>query len=336
MSAIAGAGNWIVDTIKITDGWPNRGELVTILDEQLGGGGAAFNVLTDLRKLGIDVPLYGVGSIGDDTYGRFILDHCDKHEIERSAIGIIPDSVTSHTDVFTVQGSGERTFFHRRGANALFSPEHVDIAALREHDVALFHFGYLLLLDAMDAPDEEFGTQAARLLKSVRDAGIQTSLDVVSEASDRFQRIVRPALPHTDHCIINEIEASQVTGVNIRRDGAVNPQDALQAAQALLKLGVNRTAVIHYAEGAVWLDADGRSAVAHARRVDPGSVVSSVGAGDAFCAGVLLGIHSEWEPERALEVGVLAGASSLLSASATGGVDAIDTMRANPRLHDEG
>mgnify|MGYP001146765141 CR=1 FL=1 len=333
MSGIAGAGNWIVDTIKITDGWPNRGELVTILEERTGGGGAPFNVLTDLHKLGCGVPLHGVGCIGDDTHGRFVIDHCDANQIEHSQIRVIPETVTSYTDVFTVRGSGERTFFHRRGANALFSPEHVNIEELRAHGVGLFHFGYLLLLDAMDASDEEYGTRAAGLLKRVRDSGIQTSVDVVSEASDRFQRIVRPALPHTDHCIINEIEAGQVTGLPIRKsDVSVVPEDALKAAAALLELGVNQTVVIHYPEGAVWIDARGRSAVAHSLTVDPKMIVSSVGAGDAFCAGVLLGIHEGWTPEQALELGVLSAASSLLAASATGGVQSVEEMRANPAL----
>ena len=57
---------------------------------------------------------------------------------------------------------GNRIFFHHRGANALFQPEHIKISQLT---CKIFHLGYLLLLDAMDQPDADYGTVAARLLK---------------------------------------------------------------------------------------------------------------------------------------------------------------------------
>lgn len=46
-------------------------------------------------------------------------------------------------------------------------------------------------MDGLDAPDAEYGTKAARLLAKVQAAGIRTSVDIVSEQSDRFQGIVR-------------------------------------------------------------------------------------------------------------------------------------------------
>ena len=79
-----------------------------------------------------------------------------------------------------------------------------------------------LLLDALDERDTRFGTKAARLLAAAQAAGVKTSVDVVSEDSDRFPKIVRPALKHVDYCILNEIEASKTTGFSIRQsDGQV-------------------------------------------------------------------------------------------------------------------
>lgn len=40
----------------------------------------------------------------------------------------------------------------------------------------IFHLGYLLLLDSLDMPDEEYGTRSARLLAQMRDNGFETSL----------------------------------------------------------------------------------------------------------------------------------------------------------------
>ena len=81
----------------------------------------------------------------------------------------------------------------------------------------IFHLGYLLLLDALDERDAKFGTRAARLLAAAQAAGIKTSVDVVSEDSDRFAGIVAPALQHVDYCIVNEIEAGKTTGFRVRQ-----------------------------------------------------------------------------------------------------------------------
>ena len=62
----------------------------------------------------------------------------------------------------------------------------------------------------------------ARLLAHAKERGIKTSIDVVSETGERFGRLVPPALRYTDYCIINEIEASRSTGIQLRaEDGAL-------------------------------------------------------------------------------------------------------------------
>ena len=102
----------------------------------------------------------------------------------------------------------------------------------------IFHLGYLLLLDALDQPDAKFGTRAAALLATAQTAGVKTSVDVVSEDSDRFARIVNPALSYVDYCILNEIEAGKTTGFKVRRpDGKLDTVAVRHAAGALLQKG---------------------------------------------------------------------------------------------------
>src|SRR4029078_13429583 len=120
---------------------------------------------------------------------------------------------TSYTDVMTEKEGGRRTFFHMRGANALWDGSDLSFSRVKAR---IFHLGYLLLLDSLDAPDAKFGTKAARLLAEAQAAGVMTSVDVVSEDSDRFARIVNPALKHVDYCILNEVEAGRTTGFKVR------------------------------------------------------------------------------------------------------------------------
>jgi sugar/nucleoside kinase (ribokinase family) len=192
----------------------------------------------------------------------------------------------------------------------------------------MFYLGYLLLLDAMDQPDPDKGTVAGGLLHAIQEAGIETCLDVVSEVAARFREIVVPALPYVDHCIINEIEAERTTGIEIRKkDESVDRKALRAAAQRLLELGVRKTAVIHFPEGSLWRDGSGVEVYRGCLKVPRESIVSSVGAGDAFCAGVLYGIHEGWSPEESLTIGSAAAAACLQAANTTDGVRSLKEIK---------
>jgi sugar/nucleoside kinase (ribokinase family) len=328
MQGIACGGNWIVDQVKFIDNWPPKCELANILEEDSGTGGGPANVLTSLKRLGFSHPTFAIGCIGRDAFGEQILGHCRNNDIGTEFLAVLPDTRTSYTDVMTIRDTGERTFFHCRGANAKFAPEHVPVQLLKQAGIRMFYLGYLLLLDTMDRPDPENGTVAAGLLQSIHGAGIETCLDVVSEASERFQQIVVPSLRYVDHCIINEIEAGRTTGIEIRKKDETIDQKALRlAAKRLLELGVKKTAVIHFPEGSLWCDSTGTEAYQASLKVPKESIVSSVGAGDAFCAGVLYGIHEDWSPEEALTIGSGSAAACLHAANTTDGVRSLGEIR---------
>src|SRR5438094_10283762 len=207
-------GNWIIDQVKLSDVYPQPEQLGNIRGQAQGTGGAPYNVLIDLARSGAAFPLFGAGLVGQDPLGKHILDDCRQHKIDVRHLGATPKATTSYTDVMTEQRQGRRTFFHARGANALWRGDNLDFEKTRPR---IFHLGYLLLLDALDEPDAKFGTKAARLLAAAQAAGVKTSVDVVSEDSDRFAAIVTPALKHVDYCILNEIEAGKTTGFKIRQ-----------------------------------------------------------------------------------------------------------------------
>ena len=58
------------------------------------------------------------------------------------------------------------------------------------------------------------------------------------------------------------------------------------------------------------------------------SVAGTAGAGDAFCAGVLAGLHEGWELQRSLLTGVCAAAMSLTDPTCTGGMKPLDQVMA--------
>ena len=314
---ILAGGNWIVDAVKIIDVWPQQDALANISSETRGTGGSPFNVLVDLALMGAPFPLEAVGLVGNDAHGRFILNTCHEIGILTQKLQITDDAPTSFTDVMTVQSSGRRTFFHARGANALLGEEHFDF---HNTSAKIFHLGYLLLLDGMDKPCPEHGTVAAKVLAQAQAAGLQTSVDVVSEDSERFATIVLPALKHTDYCFMNEFEAGRVTGHKIRTSAGLDKEALKASMEALLEAGVRQRVVIHFPEGGCSLSREGEWSIQGSVCLPEGYIKGAAGAGDAFTAGVLLGWHENQPLQEQLRMGVCAAAANLAEETCTGGL----------------
>ncbi len=317
-SGVLGGGNWIIDQVKLIDVYPQHEQLANIHSQFQGTGGAPYNVLLDLAKLGATFPLTAAGLVGKDALGELILADCRAHKIDTRFLRATPYAPTSYTDVMTEQGDGRRTFFHLRGTNVLWKGDDLDFSKIKAR---IFHLGYLLLLDQLDVPDKKFGTKGAALLAAAQAAGLKTSVDVVSEDSDRFTKIVSPALKYVDYCILNEIEAGKTTGFKIRQsDGRLDTVALRHAAGALLQCGVREIVVIHFPEGGFARTRDGKDSWQSSLKLPPKYIAGTAGAGDAFCAGVLLGLHEGWELQRCLFTGVCVAAASLSNPTCTGGV----------------
>jgi sugar/nucleoside kinase (ribokinase family) len=322
---IVAGGNWIIDHVKMIDKYPDQDTLASILGESRGTGGAPFNVLVDLSKMKATFPLGGIGLVGDDEDGRWILETCAAGGIDASRIRTTPEAGTSYTDVMTVRSTGRRTFFHSHGANSLLDESDF---RLEDCGARILHLGYLLLLDRMDAVGPDGTTGASRMLQRARAQGIRTSVDVVSEHGDRFPTVVTPSLPHTDYLIVNELEASKSTGIVVQRDGVLDFALVSRAAARLLELGVNEWVVVHAPEGALARHKDGTVHVHGSVAMPPEKVVGTAGAGDAFAAGTLLGLHEGWPMPECLRMGACAAATSLQHPTCTGGVLPADACRA--------
>ncbi|HOW65602.1 MAG TPA: carbohydrate kinase family protein [Candidatus Paceibacterota bacterium] len=328
---VLAGGNWIVDRVITIDAYPPPEQVGYVLDQSTGTGGAPYNVLVNLARLGVDFPLTGAGLLGQDREGEAILQDCRQHKIDTRCLRTHAHALTAFTKVMSVQKTGQRTFFHFRGANALWKAQDLDFEKTKAR---IFHLGYLLLLDALDQPDPRCGTRAAALLHQAQEAGLKTSVDVISENSERFARVVVPALKFTDFCILNEFEAGWATGFKIRQpDGHLDPVALRHAAGALLQMGVRELVVIHYPEGGFARTRKGDDAWQPALKVPAKALAGTVGAGDAFAAGVLLGLHENWDLSRCLLTGACVAASSLGHPTATAGVKPLPACQALARKY---
>lgn len=324
-------GNVIVDSVKMITSWPEKGMLVPITDVRRSVGGSVCNTGIDLKVLDPSVEVRAIGKVGADDAGDFALSVLAGKGVDCAQMQRVDGVPTSFTDVMTVAGTGERTFFNMHGADSRLTPDDVDVSKL---DCDIFHLGYLLLLDGLDAPDPEYGTQAARLLAKVQAAGIKTSVDIVSEQSERFARIVRPALRYCDYLIVNEVEGSLATGLPCRgADGRVTAEALLKIAEALFALGVRAKVVLHCPEMSVARSADGETCVVPSLDLPAAWIRGSVGAGDAFCAGMLYAFLVGLPYDAGMKLASCAAAANLAVADAiSGALPLQDTLALEKRF----
>lgn len=318
------AGNILVDITYPIETWPRQSELTHITEGICHTtGGAVCNTVVDLARLDPTLHLVASGAVGYDLEGELVMEEFGKYKnIDLSMIR--RTGRTSFTAVMSNNQTKERTFFQYAGANAQYDETYIDWDKL---NVDLFHIGYILLLPALDREDPEYGTAMARLLHEAQKRGFKTSIDVVSEAGDRFRRLVTPALRYTDYCIINELEAQQTTGVVLRDDaGTLHPENMETALRALFDLGVSTWAVIHCPEMGCALDAAGTFHQVPSLTLPKGYIQGTVGAGDAFCSGILYGAETGMELDAALKLAACTAAASLSRPGASDGVGTVEEV----------
>ena len=317
---IASAGNWILDITKIIDVYPEQDTLANISEQSSNNGGAPYNVLKDLSKLKAPFPLYGIGLVGNDETGKQIRKDCEDHFIDTNQISYSTRAGTSYTDVMLVKDTGRRTFYHYRGANALFDLQHIDLKNLR---AKILHLGYLLLLDSLDEIQNNGLTNASVLLKEARALGFKTTVDLVSENSDRFKSIIIPSLPFIDVLFCNEYEAGKLTDIEINTENP-NLDEVKELISRLLGMGVKEWVILHFPTGCVAGNIQGDLVIQGSVNLPEGLIIGTTGAGDAFAAGTLYGYHENWPMDKCLELGVSCAAMSLTQAGCSDGVIPMD------------
>lgn len=299
------AGTVILDIVTIVDHWPAEETVALIQRTEHGAGGPPHNAAAGLVKLGAPFPVTLLGSVGDDDYGSIFCAKAAALGLETAPLRKVAGAITSHTIVMSSAATGRRTFFHQAGVNATLA---LDDLLPPDEAARLFYVGAPGIARGLD---ETAGWP--RLLREGRARGFKTCLELVSVAPQVLRDLVRPCLPHCDYLVVNDFEAGAIAGLAVTRDGRLDWDAAARACRRLLEMGVAGLAAIHHPDGAVAVSAGGEEARRGSVIVPTQDIAGSVGAGDAFYAGVIFGIHEGWPLPRCLDLGNAAAATSLHS-----------------------
>jgi sugar/nucleoside kinase (ribokinase family) len=323
-NGITAAGTWSVDYTKVISQFPREGSCTSILSETVDNGGAPYNLLVDLCRLGVRFPLRAVGRVGQDLDGASIIKDCKAHDFDTTRLKAVPEATTSFSDVVISHESGVRTSFHHSGANGLLSLIDFDF----EKDTSrIFYLGSLFFLPSLDAPDERRGTQAATLLAAARKQGLLTCVDIERTNIDPevFKHGGHSALQETDLIVLNVEVAELLTGQTIRSRHGVEMEAAFEAAAMLLAYGHGQCAVIRFPAGAIALTANGEKSIEGSVNLPKHRLISAAGSGHAFTAGFLCQYHDKRPLGICLQSAHAIAAACLLDRSASAGIKPLAT-----------
>jgi two-component system cell cycle response regulator CpdR len=127
--------------------------------------------------------------------------------------------------------------------------------------------------------------------------------------------------------LLTDIVMPGLDGIELARRGAeADPAMKIVfitgfAAVALSAQSAAELVVVHFPHGCVAAARDGTVAIQPAVRVPREEIAGSNGAGDAFAAGILLGMHEKWPLADSLALAHASAAVSLRSITTNGSVE---------------
>ncbi len=320
-TGILAGGNWIVDHIKVIDQFPHQDGLSNIVNQKLNTGGSPYNILKNLSHLGASFKLSGIGLVGEDNNGNYILDDCIKSSIDKRGIKMLPGESTSFTDVLTVKSTGRRTFLHQKGVSSKLGTEYF---RLEKYKAKIFHLGYLLLLDRLDSVNADARTEASLLFQKASEMGFKTSADLVSEESERYRHVMASSLPFIDYLFLNTFDLEKLTETIIKADGNISFRNMEEASLKLFDHGLREWVITEYKTGIFAMHASGEKHIIGKANLPLKEIAGQAGVSDAIAAAILYGLHEGWEMPRSLELAACAVACCQTDVSCTEGILPLD------------
>jgi sugar/nucleoside kinase (ribokinase family) len=284
------------DLVLTGDVAPAFGQAETLVDgARLTIGGSGAIMACGAARLGLRTAFVGV--IGDDVFGRFMLDELAAREVDVSRVAVDPNRPTGLSVILSRRD--DRAILTSVGTIGDLHGDLVDREFLRA--ARHLHVSAYFLQERL-RPD------LPTLFDEAHEAGATTSIDPNWDPAHEWDGGLLALLSRTDCFFPNSTEARAITGVD----------DVDVAAQALAEHG--GVVAMKFGQGgglAMKGDEVVRSEAIAA------NVADTTGAGDSFDAGFLAGFVQGWALDRCLALAVACGS---LSTRAVGGTGAQPTM----------
>ena len=305
MKKVACIGILVADVIvQPVNEYPEKGQLVPVNSITIHNGGNAMTASINLRRMGVETKI--IGKVGNDVFGGYLKNRLSDEGVDTK--GLITDSeVQTSASVLLVDRTGERSFYHTTGANAVFCLDDIDFDVINESDLVFVTGTYLL--------SKFDGDETAAFLKKCKELGKTTFLDVCWDASGRWGELLTIAMPYIDFFMPSIDEAVRIA----------NKETPEAIADEFIKKGVKNVVIKMGGKGSFLKTCEqAKGKMFHA--IGDVEVVDTTGAGDSFCSGFLAAFSRDKSLEECMDIGNSTGAVSVTQKGATTAIKSYDQI----------
>ncbi|MCF6351990.1 MAG: carbohydrate kinase family protein [Cyclobacteriaceae bacterium] len=272
------------------EGFPEVGKEILADKMTLTLGSSSAICASNLSSLGLKVAF--IGKLGNDIFGRFIIDQLNDKGVDTSLV-IIDDNLKTGATIALSYGE-ERAMVTHQGAMSHLSIDDIDSKKLKQGKH--LHFSSYFFQPG-------FKNSLNILFKKAKEAGLSTSLDVQWDPFEKWDLDLEKVLPFVDVFIPNEVELLNLTGY-ANLNSAINKTKNL-SKYLIVKRGV-KGSILCYND----------KEIAQEPFLNK-NVVDTIGAGDSFNAGFIFKFIQGYTPEKCQVFGNLTGAVSTTKSGGT-------------------
>lgn len=275
-------GSYIVALVMDMDRLPIEGETVVGRDFHTTFGGKGSNAAVSAARLGAET--FFLGKVGRDSFAAEFINMLDRENVHREKV-LYSETLPTGVGIILFNSIGTNLIAIDPGANTQLSP-----ADLEEHIETI---------------------RGSSVIASPLEIPLATALAGARLAKEhRVKAILNPApacdLRTTDLSSVfaltpNETEARTCLGLP-----ASDPAPDEELAAALLALGPEHVIITRGAQGVLWASEHGQKKIP-ALQVNP---IDTVGAGDAFNAGLAVGLSEGESVLHSIALGITAASLS--------------------------
>ena len=274
MSDISVLGIFVADISFSGPKIPSIGETILGNEYNIGPGGKGCNQAVAIARLGGKVNF--ISKVGIDNYGKLALDTLKKNNIETQNIIQDKSLQTGVAGILVEKNSGKNAINVIVGAPSTLKISDLDnqIKVIKNSKI---------FLTQLEVPKNV----TLHCLKVAKDNGCITILNPAPAS-----KISKEFFNNIDYFTPNETEAEFYTGVKI-----TNEEEARQAAEKLINLGVKKVIITLGEKGLFYSDGNEEIYL----KANSVKAIDTTGAGDAFNGGLAFGLSTKQPIKECLE-----------------------------------
>lgn len=257
---IIGLGEIAFDWVNEIPHFPQPDEKIDAISQNFFVGGVTANFLADCAKLGAKAGF--LGAVGNDEYGKFLLDGLKKNGVDSTCTLKKSGTSSAVNFIMVAKDSGEKIIIQ----SPYLQKTQLDVA-----DIKKDYFSNAKILHTTAIHTD----LALRGIEIARERGMLVSFDLEKQIAIRGVDVLKPVIEGVDILLPNKEGAKTLTVEADIRD----------AARTLLSWGPKIVIMTLGADGCLIITENDEQQIP-AYKVD---VVDTTGAGDAFCAGFIVG-----------------------------------------------